>query len=506
MDIGKSRSAWFGFVVFASSACLLVLEIVAGRLLAPYIGVSLYTWTSIIGVILAGLSLGNWLGGRWADAGAGELAVGITLSLSAVFTLAILAILMLAAPFLQARSISLLSASFVYVSILFFIPAVLLGIITPLLTTLVLAVDKRAGHVVGRMHALAALGSIAGTFVTGYWLVQAFGTRRIILGTAVVLLALALPFFVKRWRVFAVAIGLLCVTGIVAQLMQGFVNPCTKESRYYCIRVVDTDGGVDGTAKSLVLDHMTHSTNYRQDPGLLLVPYVHAMDELMALYFDKPHLQRLNVFFGGGGAYTHPRALNSKYAGASITVAEIDPVVTETVAAQMFVNTDGMRIFHEDARKVLHRLDEEKFEVIVTDVFHDLAVPYHLTTREYAQLVKSRLSEDGLYLLNVVDMFPNPRLVKAFIKTLQSEFNYVDVWMEPPPEQTTRLTYVLSATDRKIFPDTIIAQSGMDRMWFRATEPTVSTGTSMESITGLSDDFAPVESLVSRLFITEAGL
>ncbi|MDH3694356.1 MAG: fused MFS/spermidine synthase, partial [Gammaproteobacteria bacterium] len=106
------RSAWFGFVVFASSACLLVLEIVAGRLLAPYIGVSLYTWTSIIGVILAGLSFGNWLGGRWADRGAGELAVGLTLGLSAMFTLAVLAILMLVAPWLQARSFSLLSASF----------------------------------------------------------------------------------------------------------------------------------------------------------------------------------------------------------------------------------------------------------------------------------------------------------------------------------------------------------------------------------------------------------
>jgi len=500
------RSAWFGFVVFVSSGCLLVLEIVAGRLLAPYIGVSLYTWTSIIGVILAGLSLGNWLGGRWADRGAGELAAGLTLALSAMFTLAVLAILMLVAPWLQSRSFSLLSASFIYVSILFFMPALLLGIVTPLLTTLVLRYDERAGHVVGRMHALAAMGSIVGTFAAGYWFVQAFGTRRIILGTAAVLLILAAPFFAKRWRMFAVITGGVIVTGFIAQQLQGLINPCNQESRYYCIRVVDADAPVQGMAKSLVLDHMTHSTNYQQDPALLLVPYVHVMDELLNIYFEDSQLQNLRLFFGGGGAYTHPRAIRSRFPESNITVAEIDPAVTTAVQTQMFVDTDGMRLFHEDARQVLNRLDNEKFDVIVTDVFHDLAVPYHLTTSEYTQRVKSRLSEDGLYLLNVVDIFPDPRLAKAFIKTLRNEFAYVDVWMEPPPGQMTRLTYVLSATDRDVFPDTIVSQSGIERIWFKATVPILDTGTPIQSITVLSDDFAPVESLVSRLFVTEAGL
>ncbi len=504
--VHAQRSAWFGFVVFISSACLLVLEIVAGRLLAPYIGVSLYTWTSVIGVILAGLSLGNWLGGRWADTGAGELAAGITLGLSALFTLAVLAILMLAAPGLQARSFSLLSASFIYVSILFFVPAMLLGVITPLLTTLVLRIDERAGHVVGRMHALAALGSIVGTFVTGYWLVQAFGTRRIVLGTAMVLLLLALPFFVKRWRLFAVIAGGVVVTGFIAQQLQGLANPCTQESRYYCIRVVDAEIETQGVAKSLVLDHMTHSTNHEQNPELLLVPYMHVMDELLKIYFEETRLQTLRLFFGGGGAYTHPRAVKSFLPESSITVAEIDPVVTTTVETQMFVNTDSMRIFHEDARLVLNQLKDDRFDAIVTDVFHDLAVPYHLTTHEYAQLVKSRLSKEGLYLLNIVDVFPDPRLVKAFIKTLQQEFMYVDVWMEPPPSETTRLTYVVSASDRDVFPDILVAQTGIERVWFKATEPIVTTGTTMESITTLSDDYAPVESLVSRLFTTEAGL
>ena len=55
------------FVVFVSGAVVMILELVASRLLAPYVGTSLVVWTSLIGVILGSLSLGYWWGGRLAD-------------------------------------------------------------------------------------------------------------------------------------------------------------------------------------------------------------------------------------------------------------------------------------------------------------------------------------------------------------------------------------------------------------------------------------------------------
>ena len=131
----RVKLAWYGAVVFLSSAILLVLEITAGRLIAPYVGVTIYSWTSIIGVILAGLSLGNWIGGRWADRGASERSTGIALALAAVFSLASLLALTLVAPTLQASEIDLVSARFLYVLSMFFLPSLLLGIPTPLLTT-----------------------------------------------------------------------------------------------------------------------------------------------------------------------------------------------------------------------------------------------------------------------------------------------------------------------------------------------------------------------------------
>ena len=164
-EILKSRitqKVLFNITVFVSSGLLMVLEIVAGRLLAPYVGMSLYTWTSVIGVVLAGLSLGNWTGGALADKGHGHNTVGIVLAGASVAALAILPLLVLTGSLLQQLQLSLLSASFFSVSLVFFIPAVLLGVLSPLIASLYLQVDDRKGRVLGRVHALSALGGHSG--------------------------------------------------------------------------------------------------------------------------------------------------------------------------------------------------------------------------------------------------------------------------------------------------------------------------------------------------------
>ena len=206
---------WYAATVFVSSACLLVLEIVAGRLLAPYVGVSLYTWTAIIGVILAGLSLGNWLGGVWADRGGGEYAVGFTLLAAGAASLGILLLLTWIAPLVNEQRFGLLGTSFILVLTLFFVPALLLGVVTPILTTLALQLPLRTGRVVGTLHALAALGSIAGTFLTGYLLIQYLGTRLVVFGTALTLVLAMLMGFSR-----VVFLGILCYL-LAAFCLQG---------------------------------------------------------------------------------------------------------------------------------------------------------------------------------------------------------------------------------------------------------------------------------------------
>lgn len=513
----------YGATVFLSSAVTLVLEITAGRLIAPYVGVSIYSWTSIIGVVLAGLSLGSWLGGAWADGdganrdatpganrdavhGAGRRA-GLVLVAAALASLGVLLALTFVAPVIMAAELSPMGSAFALALSLFFVPAVLLGVITPLLTTLALRRSERPGRVVGSMHALAALGSIAGTFAAGFWLIQYLGTRNILILCAAVLLALAAPFLLRRRGAGALALGAAgaLLTGWITEARGGFLNPCATESQYYCIRVEPASADTPfGEARALVLDHLVHGISHATEPGMLVSPYVHLTDELVLGYLGSEAADA-RYFFAGGGAYTHPRAVGALTPDASITVAEIDPAVTATAAKELYFDGTGMRILHTDARMALRRLGGERFDVVIGDVVHDLAVPYHLLTREYAALVKSRLEPDGLYVLNVIDAWPDPLLVKSLLNTLRAHFRHVHVWLETLPDAPVRETFILSATDRFEPPRTVAAQRGFERRWVRVTHRLESSGAPLDTLPALTDDFVPVERLIGRLTATDLG-
>ncbi len=183
-----------GAVVFVSNACVMILELVAGRLLAPNIGVSLHTWTGIIGVIFAGMSIGNYVGGRLADRFASRRTLGMLFLFAGAGALFVLA----ASALLAGRNVSALPALpllvriLIFVSLVFLPPSILLGAITPFVIKLAVRDLGTTGAAVGRIYAAAALGSILGTFATGYVLVFYLGVRTIVLLVALTLMALGL--------------------------------------------------------------------------------------------------------------------------------------------------------------------------------------------------------------------------------------------------------------------------------------------------------------------------
>lgn len=505
MRAARRKQVLYATIVFLSSATVMVLEITAGRLIAPYVGVSLYSWTSVIGVVLAGLAMGNWIGGRWADAGAADREAGLALGGAALATLGVLLALTVVAPLVQARSMGLMAASFFLAAGLFFIPAACLGFVAPMLTTLALGLDRRAGHVVGRMHALAALGSIAGTFATGFVLIQYLGTRTVIVGSGVALLALSVPLLRGVAAVATVMVAGAAIVG-AGFARQGLQDPCDMESQYYCIRVVDFGGaGMPGETRTLVLDHLVHGISYGPDGRLLFAPYAQLMDELARLYL-RENASSGRYFFAGGGSYAQPRATLLRFPGATVDVAELDRAVTETAQRDLFLEPAGMTIHHTDARVALGRAKPGSYDVVVGDVFHDVALPYHLTTREYAALVRSRLADDGLYVLNVVDAFPDPLLVKSIVRTLGEHFPQVEIWLDRIPDGPGRATFIISAGLRETsWPRVLESRDGLARSWLRVTESVAETGSPVTSLPVLTDDFVPVERLVSRLLLSEIG-
>jgi len=205
-------------IVFVSSGCIMVLELVAGRIVAPYVGVSLYTWTSVIGVVLAGITLGNYLGGWLADRYASLRLLGGLLLLAGLASFGILAVDSLGGRL--PGDWPVVVEILVLTAALFLLPCVILGTLSPIVAKLAVRDLRRTGRTVGRIYAAGSVGSIVGTFATGFVLISWFGTHTIVWGVAVVLLAMGLLFLLaRRWPWLAA--GILLLAGAQLLLHQG---------------------------------------------------------------------------------------------------------------------------------------------------------------------------------------------------------------------------------------------------------------------------------------------
>jgi MFS family permease len=247
-------------LVFLASACTMVIEMVAGRILAPIIGVSLYTWTSNIGIILAGIGLGNFLGGKAADRFNSPLFLSIIFFAGSLLSLAIIPI----TDWLGSDSLPItfhvMSRATIYTFVLFFLPAVVLGMVTPVVIKLTLRNLGQTANVVGTIYAISCFGSILGTFLTGYFLISTFGTMIVVWQVAVTLLLMAL-FCSGFWRskIVSSLIAVALVAFLVIFQYRGHFQPTYfRESNYYAINI--TDAIVDGrSVKALILDKFLHS-------------------------------------------------------------------------------------------------------------------------------------------------------------------------------------------------------------------------------------------------------
>jgi MFS family permease len=192
LPVGKSSRFLLEITVFTCGALVMIFEITGTRLLAPYIGTSTYVWTSLIGGILAALSLGYWLGGKLADRKP-ELKVLALIIFSAGGLIALTILLkdvVLSAIVRIALGLALKSVA---AALVLFAPAsVLLGFVTPFAVRLKMLSLKDSGKTVGRLYALSTVGSIFGTFLAGFFLIPFVGSTRTLYLIAAVLVGLAL--------------------------------------------------------------------------------------------------------------------------------------------------------------------------------------------------------------------------------------------------------------------------------------------------------------------------
>ncbi|MFC2021207.1 fused MFS/spermidine synthase [Chloroflexota bacterium] len=511
--LGRLESGWLQhlansfkpyFIVFIASTCGLVIEIVAARILAPSIGVSLYTWTSIIGVVLAGISIGNYIGGLLADRFPSPSTLGFILLAGGVFTLSVLPLLNVVSEALQ--WLSLVPRIVFLTTTLFFLPSLILGMVTPVVIKLRLRDLSHTGNVVGKIYAVSTAGAIFGTFVTGFVLIQWIGTRSIILVVALILLTTALVFG-NLWRAKIPALACLALFLILSGFTisnKALASDYLRESNYYSIRVYETIE--EGRAvKALQLDALVHSHVSLEDPTFLAAGYEKVFSDIATYVGQRNPNPR--VLFIGGGAYVMPRYFEEVYPQSSLEVIEIDPEVTRVAFDYLGLSPQTHIVtYNEDARMAVPKLPKGKYDLVIGDAFNDLSVPYHLTTMEFNEKIRALLKDDGIYAVNVVDKLHSGKFLRTYVNTLQQTFPYVYIICDSPEcEDDNREPHVVVGSFQPLSSEALInanTQAGRRHPFgYITSEDALTSWLNAQANILLTDDYAPVDNLVAPLHL-----
>lgn len=478
-------------LVVLSSAAVLVVEITALRLLAPYLGLTLETSTMVIGIALAAIALGSWSGGRMSDRTDPRKLIGSALGGAGAVVALTPATLRIAAEWAP-------PALLLIAALTILVPGALLSAVTPMVTKLRLTTLDQTGTVVGQLSGLGTVGAIAGTVLTGFVLISRLPISVILIGLGALLLVggALVEWRMRRWnRVNAAGFALIIVAaGAVTYIAPG---GCDAETQYHCVRVVadpDRDSG-----RTLVLDSLNHSYVDLDDPTLLRFTYIRALAAVVDTAF--PPGQPLAAYHLGGGGATFPRYLAATRPGTRSLVSEIDGGVVRTDRDELGLASDtGIDVRVEDGRLGLRRLEAGSRDLIVGDAFGGVSVPWHLTTTEAITDLHRVLDNDGVYAANLID-YHKMAFARAEVATLKLSFDHVvlcgegrDLGLDPAAAPDGG-NLVVIASDRPL--DTRALQTALDA---RKTQWSVAQGDVLSSWIGdtqtLTDDYAPVDQLL----------
>lgn len=485
--------------VFVSGVTSMGLEILAGRILAPEFGSSIYTWGGIIGVFLAALSLGYHRGGRRAAADASHS------RLVAVFLatgLYVAGIVLFGDLIVQSTAVLPLPSRFVSlpaITILFGPPTYLLGYVSPYAAELA---GGDVGATAGHVYALGTVGSIVGAFATTYILVPALSIPQIglVLGlsAAVAAAAVAAPEFADgsglRVGGVAAALVLAAAVGGVGPAIAGDTVYSTQTA-YQELQVVDR-----GDTRTLYLDGQPHSAMDRDDPTRHVFDYTRYFHASL-LFTDDADPER--VLFVGGGGFTGPRIFHETYPNATVDVVELDPAVIGAADRYFGIpDSPRMNVHRGDGRRFLTETDRT-YDVIVLDAYRKDSVPFQLTTVEFMQRASERLDDDGVLLANLISAPSGPasEFYRAEYRTMQQVFPQVYAFPTAGGPVVQNIEVVATKREGRLTEAELQARNerrnvGIDLSEelesYRRDEPT-------DDVPILRDDRAPVDSLLDGM-------
>ena len=465
-------------IIFLVNAVYMILELIASRVLSPYCGSSNLVWTSVIGIILLSSSVGNYIGGIIADKGELKKNIKIILLMSVMF---ILFILIAQTPLLSliSKIISNIKAGAIFSTvILFFIPSMFIGFLSPIMIKLSLEDIEDAGKVSGKVYAVGTLGGIAGTFLGGFYLLPMLGNRASLLLLATIMCILI--FLVdevknKKWLKYFIIV-MIALIGILGSILINKLNYIksarVKEGDVGITVEYDTEYG-----KVNITNYYTKSEPIRLfsvDKGNETVAYTREENkyELFSEYTKcynlmfKSSKEIKDVLMIGGAGYAYPKYYISHYEDKNMDVVEIDGKVTDLAREYFFLddlieeynikNNNRLNIITEDGRTYLNK-EAKKYDAILNDAFSGSSPAVTLTTIEAVEKIYNSLEEGGVYLTNIISSLDgkDSKFVKAEVNTISQVFKNVYVIPVTTFEEDKVQNIMVIASDEKLNLDKV---------------------------------------------------
>lgn len=492
-------------IVFVTGGCVLIVEIVATRILSPYYGNTIFTVSSVITIILAALSIGYYSGGRMADRYPSQEWFYRLILLSGLSLLIFQSIGSVALP-IVADTLPITTGPLVSALALFFLPAVLMGMLSPYAIKLQTLITPQAGvgTVAGKIFFWSTAGSIIGSLLAGFVFIPRIGIQQIILSTALLLILLGLlPLLrldMRRARIwFFVCLFVTTIAITMYSAQHASANVLYNNDGVY-ERLLVYDGDYHGRPTRFFQQDRSSSAAMFLDSDDLVYDYT----KYYALYkLFTPNVK--NALVIGGGAYSIPKALLSDIPNAHVDVAEIEPALYD-LAQQYFKLAPSPRLtnYIEDGRRFLRRNDK-RYDLIFSDVYQSLySIPDHFTTQEFFVIAKSRLQPGGMFIANLIGDLSRqqPSFLLSEIRTFQTVFpnSYVFAVTDPGSVQPQNVMVVGYNSDQKIdvnsptirnSSNVIIRDLGSKRVDMDRFE--------LSPYPILKDNFAPVESMIAAV-------
>jgi len=500
-------------VAFLTGASVMIVELAASRVLSPYFGNTLYTWTALIGVIMIALATGYYVGGMIADRAPRTIVLLHLLSgaAAAVIVVPFVALKVTQSLAPEQQAVDIVTGPLTAALLLFALPGCLLGTVTPFAVKLLsLRTDnKRVGASAGLVSGLSTLGSVVGTFASGFVLIPAMSIRAIFIAVGATLaLAAAIGYagvLGSRARslpaAVVVALGAMLLS-YVAWASEEPLEPGTvyqTDTFYHRIQVRRWREFTDRRVIEVSMDRAPEGAQY-EGSGELKYEYTRYV-RLERVFC--PTMER--AAFLGGGAYSMPEALADAHADADIEVAEIDPEVANVGRRFFRLGDYAGRVvpITRDARRFLAE-SRHRYDLIFGDAYHGRQnVPSHMVTREFFDLVRRRLDGDGVFMMNLIGAVQgrSNRLFSSVAATVLDVFPEIYVFAVAPafPELTQNLILVAPASQLGLSHDEMIRRAGDDRELVQMVRTFIPSRLyDVVSAQVLTDDFNPVEFIIAR--------